>query len=300
MTQGIVSALNRQAGIIAGEFAYEDFVQVDAAINPGNSGGPLVNQRGEVVGINTAIASRSGGFQGIGFSIPSNQAKPVYEQIRKRGRVIRGWLGVEIMDVRRLPEEQLKSLKFDGTDGVFVRTVQRGTPAFGALQAGDIVTEFDGKPLRDTRQLRNMVAATAPGTEISLRVVRDGESKLVKVKVGEQPDEPGRVASTPDPADATASAEKLGLRLGTPNARQLEAVGLDPNDGGALVRSVAPDSLAAQAGIVPGDIITSIGGKKISDANDAAEALAGADITKGVRLTVSSRDGDRMVFLQRR
>lgn len=300
MTQGIVSALNRQAGIIGGEFAYEDFVQVDAAINPGNSGGPLVNQRGEVVGINTAIASRSGGFQGIGFSIPSNQARPVYEQIRKRGRVIRGWLGVEIMDVRRLPEEQLKSLKFEGTDGVFVRTVQRGTPAFGTLQAGDIVTEFDGKPLRDTRQLRNMVAATAPGTEVSMRVIRDGESRVVKVKIGEQPDDPARVASASEPGDAAASAEKLGLRLSTPNARQLEAVGLDANSGGALVRSVTPGSLAAEAGIEPGDIITSIGGKRIADANDAAEALSGADITKGVRLTVSSREGDRMIFLQRR
>ena len=185
MTHGIVSALHRQAGIL-GTFGYENFVQVDAPINPGNSGGPLVNIHGEVVGINTLIASRSGGFQGVGFAIPSNQAKQVYQILKDKGKVVRGWLGVEIADVSKLPEEA-KSSGYQGEDGVLVKGVLRDTPAAGKLQSGDVVTALDGKPVKDTQQLRGAIALMAPDTEVTLQVIRDGKSQDVKIKLGEQP-----------------------------------------------------------------------------------------------------------------
>jgi serine protease Do len=302
MTQGIVSAKNRQAGIIGSEFAYEDFLQVDASINPGNSGGPLVNLRGEVVGINTAIASRSGGFQGIGFSIPSNQARMVFEQIKEKGKVIRGWLGVEIIDAQRLPDEQRNAMGLSTeTRGVFVRTVQRGTPAAGALQAGDVIVKLGEQAVTDSRELRNAVAATAPGTEVPMLVFRDGKEQTVKVRIGEQPDDTSRIAQNqPNRGGGETSAESIGLRLATPNPRQLESLGLDADAGGAIVRQIAPNSLAAQSGIEAGDVIVSVGGKRVGSAEEAGEALRGADLSKGVRIVVASREGERMIFLQQR
>src|SRR5205823_4528785 len=140
MTHGVVSALNRQAGIL-GQQGYENFIQVDAPINPGNSGGPLVNVRGEIVGVNTAIASRSGGFQGIGFAIPSNQAKFVYEQLKAHGKVTRGWLGVGIASVNDPRVTKLaESFGYDKSTGVFVQQVMPDTPASGKLHEGDVIT----------------------------------------------------------------------------------------------------------------------------------------------------------------
>src|SRR5207248_2766215 len=142
MTHGIVSALHRQAGIL-GSDGYENFIQVDAPINPGNSGGPLVNLKGQVVGINTAIASSSGGFQGIGFAIPSEEARPIYEQLKSNGKITRGWLGVEIENVTRVPDEAA-SEGYKGEGGVLVRRVLRNGPANGELKPGDIVTKLNG------------------------------------------------------------------------------------------------------------------------------------------------------------
>ena len=300
MTQGIVSAKNRQAGIIGSEFAYEDFLQVDAPINPGNSGGPLVNLRGEVVGINTAIASRSGGFQGIGFSIPSNQAKMVYDQLKEKGRVIRGWLGVEIVDVRRLPDEQRSAMGYDSLEGVFVGGVQRGTPAMGRLNAGDIIVSLDGQPTEEARTLRNRIAAIRPGTDVTLRVFRNGQMQDVVVTIGEQPDDTTRLAQAPAPAPKQTTAESIGLRLATANPRQLEQLGLSADTGGAVIRGVAPNSLAARAGLQPGDIIVGVGGKRVADAVEAAEALNGVDLSRGVRLNVVTPTGERVLFLQTR
>jgi serine protease Do len=170
MTHGIVSALDRQTGArgngagILGKFGYENFIQVDAPINPGNSGGPLVNLHGEVIGINTAIASRSGGFQGIGFAIPSNQAKFVYAQLKEKGKVTRGWLGVGIANVT-LPEVTpiaRDEFGYKGNDGVFVQQVMPDTPATGKLKKGDVITKINGKSVRNVTELRNQIAAMAP------------------------------------------------------------------------------------------------------------------------------------------
>ena len=162
MTHGIVSALNRDNVGILGAGGYEDFIQVDAPINPGNSGGPLVNIRGEVVGINTAIASRTGGFQGIGFAIPSNQAKMIYTQLRETGKVTRGWLGISIRDVRGA-RDLAQSFGFEQDRGVLIEQTFPDTPAYAVLQPGDIIVSFNGRAINDMQQLRNSVAATIPG-----------------------------------------------------------------------------------------------------------------------------------------
>ncbi|MGH7213592.1 MAG: S1C family serine protease, partial [Tepidisphaeraceae bacterium] len=181
MTHGIVSALNRDVGILRSQMGYESFIQVDAPINPGNSGGPLVSVRGEVVGINTAIASRTGGFQGIGFAIPSNQAKMIYNQLKEKGKVTRGWLGVSISDVAKdLPKAQ--SFDYPGTEGVLVEQTFQDTPATGKLQAGDIITALNGKEIENVQQLRNAIAATAPGTDTTFRVYREGKEQEVALK----------------------------------------------------------------------------------------------------------------------
>src|SRR5688572_19626901 len=164
MTHGIVSALNRHNIGILGTMGYENFIQVDAPINPGNSGGPLVNVRGEVVGINTAIASVTGGFAGVGFAIPSNQAKVVYTQLKDKGKIVRGYLGVNIDDVAnpRSPQtkQALEAVGYEGKEGVFVHGTQASAPASGKLQPGDVITTLNGKPVKSVQDLRNTIAST--------------------------------------------------------------------------------------------------------------------------------------------
>ena len=293
MTHGIVSALNRQAGIL-GQQGYENFIQVDAPINPGNSGGPLVNTRGEVVGINTAIASRTGSFSGIGFAIPSNQAKFVYESIKNKGKVVRGWLGVSISDVaRNLPKAQ--SFGFDGRNGVLVEQIVPNTPAIGRLKKGDIITAIDGKAVETVQALRSTVAALAPDTDVKMTVFRDGKESTVTLKLGEQPDNvmaanlPGRQRNVPPPA-AHADTAKLGLRLSDPTPDVQKSFDLSGVKSGAIVTQVDRGGLAAKAGILPGDLITEVGRAEVKDADEANKAIAEADLKKGVRLYVTSKD----------
>ncbi len=187
MTHGIVSALNRTNVGILGNQGYENFIQVDAPINPGNSGGPLVNIHGEVVGINTAIASRSGAFSGIGFAIPSSEARGIYTMLKEKGKVTRGWLGVSIEDVQR-DQGLAKSFGYEDDKGVIVQQVIAGTPSSGHLQEGDIVTSIEGKTVTNVQQLRNQVAMIAPGTSVKLGVFRDKKETEVALTIGEQPD----------------------------------------------------------------------------------------------------------------
>lgn len=305
MTHGIVSALNRtHVGIISGQ-GYENFIQVDAPINPGNSGGPLVNLKGEVVGINTAIASKTGGFQGIGFAIPSDEAKPVFTSLKDKGKVVRGYLGVEIMDVSDADgggRDMAKSLGFTGANGVIVKGDVSGTPASGKLLPGDIVTSLQGKTVNDTTQLRNEIAMTPPGTTVKLAVYRNGKTQDVDVKVGEQPDDLEAVAEGRQSFNAGSgesnSVDALGIRLVTPTDEQLDRYGLDHSVKGALVTHVDPTSLAAHSRIKAGDVITQVNDQPVTNESDATAALAKADLDKGVRLYIQDKNASRFEFVR--
>jgi serine protease Do len=294
---GVVSAVARQPDPEK-PFTY---VQTDAPINPGNSGGPLVNLHGEVVGINTAIASRSGGFQGIGFAIPSDQAHPIYNALKSKGKVTRGWLGVGIADVSKTRDEAAAS-GYTGDTGVFVSETMFNTPATGKLQAGDVITAINGKTVETASALRNQIAMTPPNTEITLAVVRGGKSIDVSIKLGEQPEDLSAIASAAhghqSPDSDTASAESLGIQLTNVTDELATKFNLQDAKSGAVVTSVDPNSPAAQAGVNVGDLITKIGGKEVDDASSAAEAIAKSDPTKGIALNITNRDGSRFVFIK--
>ena len=300
MTHGIVSALNRQAGIIENGQGYENFIQVDAPINPGNSGGPLVNIHGEVVGINTAIASRSGAFSGIGFAIPSDQAKPIYTMLKEKGHVTRGWLGVSIEDVQRDPG-LARSFGYNDDKGVLVQQVLAGTPSSGKLEEGDIITSINDKTVSTVQELRNSVAMIQPGTTVKLGVFRDKKETDVSLTIGEQPDNVMAMGNggnaTPNGARA-ASGEALGMRLSNVTDELADKYSLGDNRKGVLITTVDPKSLAGKAGLQPGDLITRINGKSVEDASDASDTLSKVDVKKGVRLYITNAEGSRFVFLQ--
>ncbi len=303
MTHGIISALNRDVGILRNQQGYESFIQVDAPINPGNSGGPLVNLKGEVVGINTAIASRSGGFQGIGFAIPSNAAKFVYQQLKSSGKVTRGWLGVSIASVSE-PRYQDVARSFGYTDltGVLIKQVGEETPAAGKLQDGDIVTKLNGKQLRDAAQLRNMIAAMAPNSEVSMSVFRAGKTSDFKIKLGEQPENlalnsKSGGAKSPD-APNVQGLDKLGLKVSDISDEIAQRFNLGDRKTGAIITAVDPKSIAAKQGLRPGDVITKVEGKNVKNASEARDMLKDADLKKGVRLAVTTQQGSDFFVLK--
>jgi serine protease Do len=287
VTAGIISATGRANVGIAD---YEDFLQTDAAINPGNSGGPLVNIHGEVVGINTAIASRTGGNMGIGFAIPSNMAKSVQHAILKEGGVKRGRLGVLIQD---LTPDLAASFGLDTSQGVLIGDVVPDGPAEQAgLQPGDIITTYDGKQVRKAYELRNAVAATSPDTKVTLEIVRDGEEREVSVTVGEL-----NQASTSLSSD-DSSARKLGLTVRPLTEDLREQLQLEARVNGVVVTKVQQGSIGQQGGIEIGDVIVSVDGQPITSQNDYSTAIANRSNSQGIRLQVV-RDGvRRFAFLR--
>lgn len=303
MTHGIVSALNRTNVGILGRQGYEDFIQVDAPINPGNSGGPLVNLHGEVVGINTAIASRSGGFQGIGFAIPISDAKFVYTQLKEHGKVTRGWLGVAIGDIAKQPEIA-KSLGYDKSAGVLVEQSLPNTPATGKLQPYDVITAVNGKPVQNVVQLRNEIASEAPGNTIALSVFRDGKTEDVQIKLGEQPE--NMLASnnemvTPEGVSQPKSAEALGMKLATPTEELAQKYGLQDNTTeGALVTAVTPRSPADRAGLQVGDVITQVDRKPVKSAQEAGSLISRHAGKNPILLYVTNSDGGHIVAVEKK
>lgn len=290
VTMGIVSAVGRaNVGIVD----YEDFIQTDAAINPGNSGGALVNMRGELVGINTAILSRSGGYQGIGFTIPTKMAQPIMQALLKEGRVVRGFLGVGIQD---LNPELAAALKAGTTHGVLVTNVQQGTPADKAgLKRGDVITAVDGTATGSTGRLRNVIAAKGGGAKVTLDVTRSGKSLQVPVELGVQEDEQ---PPTQDKEKST-EPETLGMQLAPLDAALRRRLRLDEKvEGNVVVVGVTRGSPAAEAGLRPGEILLEINRQAVTSVKQAAQLLRQS---KGKILLVlgSGRGGTRYVVLER-
>lgn len=305
MTHGIVSALNRNVGIL-GNMGFEDFIQTDAPINPGNSGGPLVNTRGEVIGINQSIISRSGSFSGLGFAVPSKLAQPVFESLKNDGKISRGYLGVGIADANSTDEDikaLVQSTGYSGDGGALVQQTVRGGPSAGKIRAGDIVTAVDGKAVKTSKELRETIAGIKPGTAVKLSIFRDGKSAEETVTLGEQPTEvtalaPGQRRA---PAPGARSPEQVqGLELRSLTESLAKQHGLDNAETGAVVTNVQMGSLAFRAGLRTGDLITSINGVEVNSAEEAAKAMKAADFSKGVRLNVTNRDGSRFVLIRER
>lgn len=291
VTAGIISARGRVVGII--EEGYEDFLQTDAAINPGNSGGPLVNLRGEVVGINAAIESRTGGNMGIGFAIPTNLARNVMDSLIKDGKVVRGWLGAAIQE---LDSGLAESFSFQGKHGVLIGSVMPNSPAEKAgLKEGDIVTELNGRPLETRSQLRNGVAALAPKSKADLTVFRNGKTQHLQVVVGELVVKEDGNQST---SEEVTSTGELGLTV-QPLTRQLaEEIGHKGELTGVVVTNVESGSLAEQATIRPGDVILAIGSTPVKNATDYRDAIGKFDPKKGIRMQLL-REGIRLyVFVK--
>ena len=268
VTAGIVSARGRDIR----QGLYDDFIQTDAAINRGNSGGPLFNLSGQVIGINTAIYSPSGGSIGIGFAIPSNLARNVVAQLRDGGRVRRGWLGVNIQQVT---DEIADSLRVPGgARGALVARAQDDGPAAkSGIRAGDVILRFNGQDVREMRNLPRIVADTAVGREVPVVVWRDGREQTVQVTLGELPSEQQQAAATPGPTQRPMELSGLGLRVTgiTPEVR--ERFSLRPEQRGVVIVEVAPDSPAAERELRPGDIIVEVQQEKVNTPQEVQERL---------------------------
>jgi len=255
VTTGIVSATGR----VIGSGPYDNFIQTDASINPGNSGGPLINVRGEVIGINTAIFSRGGGSVGIGFAVPSSLAKTVITQLADHGKVERGWLGVSIQP---LSKDLAKNFKRDNTDGALVSSVIEGSPAEKAgLKAGDVIVEFNGKKVAKATALPGLVADLPVGRDVPMVVVRDGSEMRLNARIARLEDEtPAKVADAQEKGQLGLSVQPIT----PPVAREL---GLKVKEG-VLVRDVVEGGRAAEAGIRPGDVIVEINRQPVRTVED--------------------------------
>ena len=281
VTAGIVSAKQRDTG------DFLPFIQTDVAINPGNSGGPLLNLRGEVVGINSQIYSRSGGFMGISFAIPIDEASRVADQLRQHGRVIRGRIGVQIAPVTK---EVAESIGLGQPVGALVQSVEDGGPAAKAgIEAGDIITKVDGKTVEKSSDLPRIIGGTAPGSQTKLQVFRRGSYRDLTVAVGEfEPERPTRVSQAPAPAPSATSAIGLAVTdLSDARKREMKL------RGGVVVESA--EGAAARAGVREGDVILSVDNVDVTDAKQFNALVSKLDKNKPASLMV--RRGDWVNYL---
>jgi serine protease Do len=298
VTHGIVSAKGRSNMQMN---MYEDFLQTDAAINPGNSGGPLVNMQGQVVGINAAIKSRSGGFQGVGLAVASNLAKHVAKSLTTDGVVRRGYLGVQI---RELDGEVAKRLGLAKDVGVVVAEVFENTPAAkGGLQAGDIITGIAGKTIKDGRVLQNTVALLPIGKPAEFNVLRDGKGVNLGVIIEEQPKEFG-VSTVPAPRVPRSNPEsialdKIGVSVANLTDETADDLGYRKGTRGAVITDVQSGSVAAEAGLKKGMLVLKVDNQRVNSAQAARDALQTASLSRGVLLQVQSPQGGTNFVLLR-
>ncbi len=283
VTAGIVSAMGRHIN----QGPYDNFIQTDAAINPGNSGGPLLNSKGEVVGINTAIFSRGGGNIGIGFAIPIDLAKEIVPQLKDKGRVTRGWLGVMI---QKVTPDIAESLGLDDAKGALVADVVKDGPAETAgLKQGDVIVEYDGKPVADSAELPLLVARTPVGKSVPLTIIRDKKRENVSVTIAELKEEE---EAGEGPA---GTSEDLGLAIQTLTPELAENLGLERGLKGVVVTQVDPSGPAGEAGLRRGDVILEVNRTPVKDASAYSKTLKAAGKGKSILFLV--RRGDNTIFL---
>ena len=282
VTAGIVSAKGR----VIGAGPYDNFIQTDASINPGNSGGPLINAVGEVVGVNSAIFSQSGGNVGIGFAIPIDLAKKVVDHLRKNGKVVRGWLGIRAQDLSPQIAATSGLSHFAGQIQTVTEVTENSPAAEAGIKVGDVIVEFNGKALTKNPDLRTMIADTGPGQKIMLKIVREKLERIVSIRIGELPDEDG--SQQVEVRDA-----ELGLRVQriTPETSRRLALS---SVKGVLVLEVQSGSPADQVGIEPADVIREVNQKPVNNVKDFERAVRQG--RRGDRILLLVQRGDNAVF----
>jgi len=289
VSAGIVSAKGRQGLQSSTAISYQDFIQTDAAINRGNSGGPLVNMKGEVIGITSMIASPTGGNIGIGFAIPSNLARKVVKQLEEKGKVVRGYLGVI---PKNLSEEERRTLNLKSRNGAFIVDVEPGTPADKAgLKRYDVIIEFNGQPVKNRHDLSFKIAETAPGTKVDIKVIRDGKEKLLTAKLeelstGEEEEQP-----------STSSGQDLGISVTTMTPNIARRYGFRTQEG-VLITKVRRYSEAERKELIAGDIILEANRQEVKDSGDLKRIIDKLKPGDGLILLIRrERDGESAEFI---
>ena len=294
VTSGIISATARD--IHSGP--YDDFLQTDASINRGNSGGPMFNLAGEVIGINTAIFSPSGGSIGIGFAIPSAFARPIVDQLKATGKVERGWIGARIQPVS---EEIAEAVGLDKSRGAMIGAVDQASPAAQAkLQPGDVILSFDGKPIDRSRQLPRLVADAAPDTVVKLSVWRDGKEQEVELKVAAlNPNRPAPPPSEPEKPKPPTSVDVLGLKLTKLTAELRKQFSLPETAKGVVINEVPQNSPGAAQGLRPGDLVIAVGHELVGSLEEVQQKVAASKKNgrKNVLLRVEREGNTRFIAL---
>jgi len=292
LTVGVVSAVGRSN---IGITDYEDFIQTDAAINPGNSGGPLLNIEGKAVGINTAILSGSGGYMGIGFAIPINMVKAITEQLKDKGSVTRGFLGIQL-NPQDLDEDMAKSFGLDAAGGVLVAETVKGSPAETAgLKNGDIILELNGTPARNNRTFRNSISMMAPGTKVKLTVFRDGKKIQVEAAIGEMEGAAKAAEEGGGGEDAMAS---IGAKVRELTPEIAEQLGYEQGQEGVVISEVEPDGSAARAMLQPGVVVLSVNRMPVKTVKEFNKALQAATKTGRILLRVKNPHTSWFVLLR--
>lgn len=294
VTAGIVSAKGRSSVLEnGGRYYYQDFIQTDAAINPGNSGGALVDLDGNLMGINTAIFSRGGGFQGIGFAIPSNMARDIMTRLIKDGKITRGYLGVFIQSI---DEDLAASMGLKGQKGAIITEISKDGPADKSnLKIGDVVTTLNGQTIDDSDALRNLIATFPPGTAVLMDVLRGGKSLKVTVDLGELPENPDQMASAESEHKSAASRLGLDVQDLTPEiARRFQY----DADGGVIIAKVEAGSVSEDKGLQRGDLIREVNGKPVTSVREFVAVVRGFTGGQAVRFLIQRGNGQFLVGIR--
>ena len=295
VSAGIISGKSRGDIGIAG---YEDFLQTDAAVNPGNSGGPLVNLRGEVIGINTAIATQNGQYQGVSFAIPINFARNIVQRLMRDGRVTRAWLGVTI---RNLPPDVAEANGLDRPDGVQIQEVVSDGPAERAgLRSGDVIVSMDGTPTQRVSSFRNRVSLSEPGQSVKLDVLRDGRAQNITARLGElTPEMVAELNNRPRTLPGDGSPDDLGFELSDLTPRTRARFDVDERTEGVLIARVERGGAAAAAGLEPGDVIHSVNRRRVRSVQDFEAAVENLPDQRALALRVRRGSQSVLVTLRR-